>query len=98
MGKTFNPNKILDKNSSILNSDNFKITTDSLAKNNYGYIYFDYQKALDFAFNIDPNFYEEFTPEMRALSDSIKAFALTSSSIDDTTDKVELNISLIKKK
>ncbi|WP_324281655.1 DUF3352 domain-containing protein [Cyanobacterium aponinum UTEX 3221] len=97
LGKTFNPNEILDKNSSILNSDNFKITTDSLAKNNYGYIYFDYQKALDFALNIDPNFYEEFTPEMRALSDSIKAFALTSSSIDDTTDKVELNISLIKK-
>jgi len=95
-GKTFNPSENLDKNNSILNSENFKITTESLAKNNYGYLYFDYQKSLDFAVNIDPNFYDEFTPEMRALSDSIKAFALTSSSIDDTTTQVELNISLVR--
>ncbi len=95
-GKTFNPRENSDKNNSILNSDNFKITTESLAKNNYGYLYFDYQKSLNFALNIDPNFYDEFTPEMRALSDSIKAFAVTSSSIDDTTTQVELNISLVR--
>lgn len=95
-GKTFNPSENLNKNTSILNNNNFKITTESLAKNNYGYLYFDYQKALNFAVNIDPDFYDEFTPEMRALSDSLKAFALTSSSIDDTTTQVELNISLVR--
>lgn len=97
-GKTFNPRESLDKNNSILKSDNFKITTESLAKNNYGYLYFDYQKARDLALNIEPNLDDEFTPEMRALSDSIKAFALTSSNTNDTTTQVELNISLVEKK
>lgn len=96
-GKRFNPNENLDKNKSILNNENFKITTASLAKNNYGYVYFDYQKAHDFIINLEPTFYDEFTPEIKAISDSIKAFALTSSSIDDTTSQVELNISLVKK-
>ncbi|MGI0481869.1 DUF3352 domain-containing protein [Geminocystis sp. CENA526] len=96
-GKTFEPSENLDKTNSILNNETFKITTESLPKNNYGYLYFDYQKAVSFAVNLEPDFYDDFTPEMRALSESIKGFALTSSSINNTTTQVDLNISLVRK-
>lgn len=92
-GENINPS------SSIINNPTFKNVTESLTKNNYGYVYFDIEKTLELASTIEPTFEESLAlnPEINAFLQSVSAIALTSSSIDNVTNEVELNIALKRK-
>ncbi|HIK37336.1 MAG: DUF3352 domain-containing protein [Geminocystis sp.] len=83
-------------NNSIMQDSNFKITTQSLTKNNYGYFYLDLEKTRHLLSKINPHILENLPGDAPVLLESVRAIAATSTSNNDTT-KLEFNLSLVRR-
>jgi len=88
--------KNTNSSNALVNNDTFKLTTESLPKNNNGYVYCDIEKATTLTPTVNPNLSNSLTPEIKAFSDSVKAIALTNSSPNPNNNQSDLNISLNK--
>ena len=86
----------LSQRNSLLNNDTFKLTTQSLPSENYGYFYVDLQKIIASTKSINPNVFTNVTPEAQAFSKSLKAIAITSSAPNPNTAQLDINLSLEK--
>ncbi|BAQ63670.1 DUF3352 domain-containing protein [Geminocystis sp. NIES-3709] len=90
--------KNMEKSNSLSENNVFKIATESLPKTNYGYFYCNLEKAFSLAENLDDNLWDSSTLEFKAFANSITAIAITNSPVNNSTNQVDLNISLSKNK
>ena len=86
----------VNRKNSLLNNETFQITTQSLPQENYGYFYLDLQKTIDTAKNLNPPVFNNAPPDVKAISESLKAIAITSSSPNPNTAQLDINLSLQK--
>jgi hypothetical protein len=96
IGTNFKSINNINYQSSLLNNDNFKLTIQSLPKDNYGYFFMDVEKALTIAPNFKVELSELFSPEVNAMLASVKAIAITNSLVNPSTSQLDMNISLQK--
>lgn len=86
----------LNQENSLLNNETFKLTTQSLPTENYGYFYLDLEQAIAIANRLNPSFFNDVPPEIKGMSESLKAIAITSSAPDQNTAQLDINLSLNK--
>ena len=86
----------VNRKNSLLNNETFQITTQSLPQENYGYFYLDLQKTLETAKNLNSPLFNNVPPDIKAISESLKAIAITSSSPNPNTAQLDINLSLQK--
>ncbi|MBF2058255.1 MAG: DUF3352 domain-containing protein [Cyanobacterium sp. T60_A2020_053] len=82
---------------SLAESATFKLTTATLPKNNYGYVYFDLQKSVNLMIDINPSIFDDLDNDTEKLLQSIIAIAMTSITTNSSTIQVDVNVALSKK-
>jgi hypothetical protein len=95
-GQNFQDIVNLNQDNSLLNNETFKLTTQSLPPENYGYFYLDLEQAIAITNRLNPNFFDDVPPEIKAMSESLKAIAITSSAPDKNTAQLDINLSVNK--
>lgn len=94
-----NTNLINTSNTSNSLAENatFQLTTATLPKSNYGYLYFDLQKTANFMRDINPTIFDNLDADTEKLLKSITAVAMTSTLTNSTTSQIDINVALEKK-
>ena len=91
VGTEFSP---VNQQNNLLNNETFTVTTKSLPKKNFGYVYFDIEKSLSLANNLSPEIPDSLPEEADAILNSVKAIALTTSIINPHTTQIDLFLSV----
>ena len=96
IGRDFKDIVNLNKKNSLVNDQTFQLTTQSLPQKNYGYFYLDVQKTIATTKTVNPRFFDNASPEIKALSESLKAIAISTSAPNSNTAQFDINLSLEK--
>lgn len=86
----------VNQKNSLVNNEKFKLTTQSFPEKNYGYFYLDLEQAISTTNSINPSFFNDVPPDIKAFSESLKAIAITSSAPTSNTAQLDINLSLEK--
>lgn len=89
LGTDFSTTQNINAQNSLANNETFKLTTQTLPKNNFGYLYFDAEKALNLYKNTNGNQALN-SKEAEAIANSLKGIAITSSLINPNTTQLDL--------
>ncbi|AFZ47223.1 hypothetical protein Cyast_1258 [Cyanobacterium stanieri PCC 7202] len=82
---------------SLNNNETFTLTTQTLPRNNFGYVYFDIERTVNILNEFDPNLFADTPTEAEQIINALKGVAITSSSLDPNTSQLDINISLQKR-
>ncbi|MGY6530287.1 MAG: DUF3352 domain-containing protein [Cyanobacterium sp.] len=92
-----NIDTIINSNASLNNNQNFTLTTQTLPRNNFGYVFFDIEKTVNILNEFDPSLLEDAPTESQQIINALKGIAITSSSNTPNTNQLDINISLQKR-
>lgn len=87
---------LIKNRTSLLDSENFKLTTSSMPKSNLGYFYFDMEKTYSLFEELNGNSNLNIPWEAELVTDSLKAIAITSSLPEKETAQINMFLSLKK--